>query len=87
MCHIIDQCTCVSFGLQDTSDTSIPALTTGHQLGSDDVKAVFDPSRVDTDNQFMNIQHNVLPPVVDQDIWNVVMGDIDTICGGRSQLS
>lgn len=84
MCHIIDLCTCVSFGLQDTSITSAPVPAEKCIIENDDGKAVFDSTLIDTRSTFTNTEDNGLPPVVDQDIWNSVMGDIDIICDNRS---
>jgi hypothetical protein len=86
MCHVIDLCTCVSYDLQDTSISSAPVLAKEHKIENEDGKAVFDPTLIDTLHTFTNTEDNGPPPVVDQDIWNSVMGDIDIICDNRSHL-
>lgn len=86
MCHVIDLCTCVSYDLQDTSVSSAPVLSKECKIENEDGKAVFDPTLIDTLHTFTNTEDNGPPPVVDQDIWNSVMGDIDIICDNRSHL-
>jgi hypothetical protein len=86
MCHVIDLCTCVSYDLQDTSISSAPASAKKCKIENEDGKAVFDPTLMDALSTFTNTEDNGPPPVVDQDIWNSVMGDIDIICDNGSHL-
>ncbi|KAG2175948.1 hypothetical protein INT44_000426 [Umbelopsis vinacea] len=75
MCHIIDLCTCVSFDLQDTSTSPTPP-----NLAKECKVEKSSPTLA---------QHAITegpPSVVDQDVWNTVMGDIDTICNSSSHL-
>jgi hypothetical protein len=86
MCHVIDLCICVSFGLQDTSISPTSNLAKDCKIGNEEEKAVFNPTLVDAQHLFTNTEDNGPPPVVDQDVWNTVMGDIDIICDNSSHL-
>lgn len=71
MCHVIDLCTCVPLDLQDTRNA-----TTSESIADSNMAIAASVQLADVPT----LADNELPPVVDQDVWNAVMGDIDSIC-------
>jgi len=72
MCHIVERCTCVASARQDTNSESDTAYS-------------LDMASTLRNSGINNPEMNDQAVVVDEDIWNAVMSDIDSICSPSSQ--